>query len=103
MIARRTRRISSSLFPLNMTPAMTSIHPPAWWNGPLGPLALEKVQGRGGELGRVELSEQRLQSNHFARCNALGKDRPKLLSHCLVTIAGAPLGSMKIERRQPPT
>jgi hypothetical protein len=38
MIARRTRRISSSLFPLNITPAMTSIHPPAWWNGPLGPL-----------------------------------------------------------------
>src|SRR6266550_3051294 len=38
MMARRTRRISSSLFPLNMTPAMTSIHPPAWWNGPLGPL-----------------------------------------------------------------
>src|SRR6476660_3177138 len=38
MMARRTRRISSSLFPLNITPAMTSIHPPAWWNGPLGPL-----------------------------------------------------------------
>jgi len=30
--------MSSSLFPLNITPAMTSIHPPAWWNGPLGPL-----------------------------------------------------------------
>src|SRR2546423_1753604 len=38
MIARRTLRMSSSLLPLNMTPAMTSIHPPAWWNGPLGPL-----------------------------------------------------------------
>src|SRR3981081_2367330 len=38
MIARRTRRMSSSLLPLNITPAMTSIHPPAWWNGPLGPL-----------------------------------------------------------------
>src|SRR3981081_3306013 len=38
MIARRTRRISSSLLPLNITPAITSIHPPAWWNGPLGPL-----------------------------------------------------------------
>src|ERR1700682_4663948 len=38
IIARRTRRMSSSLLPLNMTPAMTSIHPPAWWNGPLGPL-----------------------------------------------------------------
>src|SRR5437016_463183 len=38
MMARRTRRISSSLFPLNITPAMTSIQPPAWWNGPLGPL-----------------------------------------------------------------
>src|SRR3954465_4942633 len=38
MIARRTRRSSSSLLPLNMTPAMTSIHPPLWWNGPLGPL-----------------------------------------------------------------
>src|ERR1700686_1537370 len=38
LIRRRTRRISSSLLPLNMTPAMTSIHPPAWWNGPLGPL-----------------------------------------------------------------
>src|ERR1700674_574357 len=38
MIARRTRRMSSSLLPLNMTPAITSIHPPAWWNGPLGPL-----------------------------------------------------------------
>src|SRR6202521_4998323 len=38
IIARRTRRMSSSLLPLNITPAMTSIHPPAWWNGPLGPL-----------------------------------------------------------------
>src|ERR1700716_1731807 len=38
MIALRMRRMSSSLFPLNITPAMTSIHPPAWWNGPLGPL-----------------------------------------------------------------
>src|SRR5215208_4306634 len=38
MMARRTRRMSSSLLPLNMTPAMTSIHPPLWWNGPLGPL-----------------------------------------------------------------
>src|SRR3954471_22618525 len=38
MMERRTRRISSSLLPLNITPAMTSIHPPAWWNGPLGPL-----------------------------------------------------------------
>src|SRR4051794_34768666 len=38
MRARLTRRISSSLLPLNMTPAMTSIHPPLWWNGPLGPL-----------------------------------------------------------------
>src|SRR5213595_2573495 len=38
MMARRTRRISSSLLPLNITPAMTSIHPPLWWNGPLGPL-----------------------------------------------------------------
>src|SRR5436305_13105424 len=38
MMARRTRRMSSSLLPLNITPAMTSIHPPAWWNGPLGPL-----------------------------------------------------------------
>src|SRR5206468_10757040 len=38
MTARRTRRISSSLLPLNITPATTSIHPPLWWNGPLGPL-----------------------------------------------------------------
>src|SRR6266516_2249307 len=38
MTARRTRRMSSSLLPLNITPAMTSIHPPLWWNGPLGPL-----------------------------------------------------------------
>src|SRR5215210_7618596 len=38
MIARRTRRISSSLLPLNITPAMTSTQPPAWWKGPLGPL-----------------------------------------------------------------
>ena len=35
IIDRRTRRMSSSLLPLNMTPAMTSIQPPAWWNGPL--------------------------------------------------------------------
>jgi hypothetical protein len=27
MVARRTRRISSSLLPLNMTPLITSIHP----------------------------------------------------------------------------
>src|SRR5690242_14753869 len=38
MTARLTRRMSSSLLPLNMTPAMTSIHPPLWWKGPLGPL-----------------------------------------------------------------
>src|SRR3954462_7145858 len=38
MMERRTRRISSSLLPLNITPAMTSIQPPAWWKGPLGPL-----------------------------------------------------------------
>src|SRR2546423_6612117 len=42
MIARRTLRMSSSLLPLNMTPAMTSIHPPAWWNGPLGPLTTRR-------------------------------------------------------------
>src|SRR3954453_20576613 len=43
MIERRTLRMSSSLFPLNITPAMTSIHPPLWWKGPLGPL----TTGRG--------------------------------------------------------
>src|SRR5687768_10804890 len=35
IIERLTRRMSSSLLPLNMTPAITSIQPPAWWNGPL--------------------------------------------------------------------
>src|SRR6476620_502597 len=38
MTARRTRRMSSSLLPLNITPAMTSTQPPPWWKGPLGPL-----------------------------------------------------------------
>src|SRR5215210_903539 len=38
MTARLTRRSSSSLFPLNITPAITSTHPPLWWKGPLGPL-----------------------------------------------------------------
>src|SRR5688500_14512216 len=38
MIARRTRLINSSLLPLNITPAMTSTHPPVWWKAPLGPL-----------------------------------------------------------------
>src|SRR6202163_2932364 len=42
IIARRTRRISSSLLPLNITPAITSIHPPLWWNGPLGPLTSDR-------------------------------------------------------------
>src|SRR5450759_2909190 len=42
MMARRTRRISSSLLPLNITPAITSIHPPLWWNGPLGPLTSDR-------------------------------------------------------------
>ena len=42
MIDRRTRRISSSLLPLNITPAITSTHPPAWWNGPLGPLTSDR-------------------------------------------------------------
>src|SRR5512140_189093 len=32
MIERRTRLISSSLLPLNITPEITSIHPPVWWN-----------------------------------------------------------------------
>src|SRR3954470_5182874 len=53
MIARRTRRISSSLLPLNMTPAMTSIHPPAWWNGPLGPLTTGRDLYGVGLLGPV--------------------------------------------------
>src|ERR1035437_4756529 len=42
MMERRTRRISSSLLPLNITPAITSIHPPLWWNGPLGPLTSDR-------------------------------------------------------------
>src|ERR1700674_2763712 len=42
MMERRTRRMSSSLLPLNITPAITSIHPPAWWNGPLGPLTSDR-------------------------------------------------------------
>src|SRR5688500_15887304 len=32
MVARRTRRMSSSLLPLNITPATTSIQPPDAWN-----------------------------------------------------------------------
>jgi hypothetical protein len=28
--------------PLNITPAITSIHPPLWWNGPLGPLTTDR-------------------------------------------------------------
>src|SRR5687768_1235641 len=34
MVARRTRRMSSSLLPLNITPATTSIQPPDVWNVP---------------------------------------------------------------------
>ena len=34
--------MSSSLLPLNITPAITSIHPPLWWNGPLGPLTSDR-------------------------------------------------------------
>src|SRR5205814_5319903 len=46
MIARRTRRSSSSLLPLNITPAMTSIQPPVWWNDWL-------MSGRAAACGRV--------------------------------------------------
>src|SRR5260221_9604413 len=46
MIARRTRRSSSSLLPLNITPAMTSIQPPVWWNDWL-------MSGRAAVCGRV--------------------------------------------------
>src|SRR6185436_12448734 len=53
MMARRTRRKSSSLLPLNMTPAITSIHPPAWWKGPLGPLTTGRDLGGVGLPGPV--------------------------------------------------
>src|SRR4029077_8568258 len=53
MIARRTRRISSSLLPLNITPAITSIHPPLWWNGPLGPLTTDRDLYAVGSRGLV--------------------------------------------------
>src|ERR1700749_4894635 len=62
MIARRTRRKSSSLFPLNMTPAITSIHPPVWWNGPLGPLTTGRdlyEVGLPGRACRVRHGERR--------------------------------------------
>ena len=35
IVARRTRRSSSSVLPLNITPAITSIQPPVSWNPPL--------------------------------------------------------------------
>jgi hypothetical protein len=39
-----------------MTPAMTSIHPPVWWNGPLDPLTSGRdLYGEDlrGSIGRV--------------------------------------------------
>src|SRR6476646_8121288 len=73
MMARRTRRMSSSLLPLNMTPAMTSIHPPLWWNGPLGPL----ISGR--DLYVVVLPWVVLRRCGFAdrvvRSGAVGRSR----------------------------
>src|SRR4051812_27657508 len=62
MIERRALRMSSSLFPLNITPAMTSIQPPLGWKGPLGPLTSGRdLYGAGlhGRFGRTVHDEVR--------------------------------------------
>jgi hypothetical protein len=43
---RRTRRISSSLLPENITPATTSIQPPAVWNPSGTSCVLARVSSR---------------------------------------------------------
>src|SRR5450759_4550850 len=88
MMARRTRRISSSLLPLNITPAITSIHPPLWWNGPLGPLTSDRdlyaVSSRGLVCrtipGDAEDAAYRLATYRFAayRFAHLAPDAPSV-------------------------
>src|SRR5687768_2886751 len=56
--ARRTRRMSSSLFPLNITPLITSIHPPVDGNGMseiivVGSVWWDGWDGRGADHGRA--------------------------------------------------
>jgi hypothetical protein len=46
--ARRTRRMSSSLLPLNMTPLMTSIQPPVAGKGMSEIIAAATVAGWSG-------------------------------------------------------
>src|ERR1035437_4409475 len=83
MMERRTRRISSSLWPLNITPAITSIHPPLWWNGPLGPLTSDRdlyaVSSRGLVYrtipGDAEDAADRLATCRFAH---LAPDAPSV-------------------------
>src|SRR5437773_11113390 len=45
----------------------------------LSPLSLEKVEGRSSQLSGVELSQQRLQRDDLAWCDAPAEHRPQLL------------------------
>src|SRR5450830_1350162 len=98
MMERRTRRMSSSLLPLNITPAITSIHPPAWWNCPLGPLTSDRdlyaVSSRGLVYrtlpGDGEDAAYRFAAYRFAR---LAPDAP-----LVPRIARDPLDPVRRER-----
>src|SRR5450759_1414129 len=85
MMERRTRRMSSSLLPLNITPAITSIHPPAWWNGPLGPLTSDRDLYAASPRGLVypmlrgdgEGAAYRFAAHRFARLAPDGRLVPR--------------------------
>src|SRR5688500_13398442 len=80
MIDRRPRRISSSLFPLNITPAITSIQPPAAWKPVLTPVrgavaspaAADALHRRA--IGRPDRRARGMGGLHGLRPNAGGDD-----------------------------
>jgi hypothetical protein len=70
--------------PLNITPAISSIHPPLWWNGPLGPLTTDRdlyaVGSRGLVCRRIRAGE-----NAGARLVHRGlADRLDLVDHSAI-------------------
>jgi hypothetical protein len=64
-------------------------------------LSLQRVQCSGGNFGRVEFAQQRLECDHFTRRNSARENRTQLLADRFLAVAGAPLGTVQIERRDP--
>ena len=69
----------------------------------LGPLALQYVKSGGRELRPVEFQEQRLQRYDLAGGNSAREHRAQLLAHRFLSVMGAPLGPVKIQRGESST